>query len=208
MPLAGIRPHERCFRQLMAFGGELHPLTPRVRRNVEPRHVKRHQAEPVMVQVARRRARTTIAHSAEVVLCLVRADRYFVAHAGNRWIYIEDCPVAECALGHRDHRQSKRSFSCRLARHSRRVVAARPRLRAYRVLVYGHWVERPQSLAGKPCILRWRANIRLLERWQRQLLAHGRGPLNGHAAFPIAALGGPGDEAAFHKRCLRSSLPV
>ena len=99
MPLTGVRPHERYFRQLMAFGGALHALTPRMRRNVEPRHVKRHQAEPVMVQVARRRAGTTIAHSAEVVHSLVRADRCFVAHGGSGRTYIEDCPVAECAPG-------------------------------------------------------------------------------------------------------------
>ena len=56
MPLTGVRPHERYFLQLMAFGGALHALTPRMRRNVEPRHVKRHQAEPVMVQLVTRRA--------------------------------------------------------------------------------------------------------------------------------------------------------
>jgi hypothetical protein len=83
----------------MAFGGALHAVTPRVRRNVEPRHVKRHQAKPVMVQVARRRAGATIAHSAKVVNCLVRAHWYFVAHAGIRRTYIEDSPVAERAPG-------------------------------------------------------------------------------------------------------------
>jgi hypothetical protein len=51
------------------------------------------------VQVARRRAGTTIAHSAEVVHSLVRADRCFVAHGGSGRTYIEDCPVAECAPG-------------------------------------------------------------------------------------------------------------
>ena len=83
----------------MAFGGVLHALTLRVRRNVEPSHVKRHQAEPVMVQVARRRAGATIAHSAKVVHCLLRAHRYFVAHAGNCRTYIEDSPMAESAPG-------------------------------------------------------------------------------------------------------------
>jgi len=83
----------------MAFGGVLHALTLRVRRNVEPSHVKRHQAEPVMVQVARRRAEATIAHSAKVVHCLLRAHRYFVAHAGNCRTYIQDSPMAESAPG-------------------------------------------------------------------------------------------------------------
>jgi hypothetical protein len=112
-----------------------------------------------MVQVARRRAGATIAHSAKVVHCLLRA----IGISSPTLVTVG--PISKIAQwqnlppGASDHRQSKRTFSCRQARHSRRVVAARPRLRMYRFLVYGHWVERLQSLTGKPCILRGRANI-------------------------------------------------
>jgi hypothetical protein len=42
--LPGICPHERCFRQLMAFGGALHVLTRCARPDGEPLRVKRQQA--------------------------------------------------------------------------------------------------------------------------------------------------------------------
>jgi hypothetical protein len=78
--LAGVRSHERCFRQLVAFGGAPHVLALREWRKVEPRHVKCQQAEPIVVWAARRWAGAAIAHPAEVVHCLMRANRSLAAY--------------------------------------------------------------------------------------------------------------------------------
>jgi hypothetical protein len=68
-------------------------------RKVEPRHVKCQQAEPIVVWAARRWAGAAIAHPAEVVHCLMRANRSLAAYARNRRTYVEDRSVTECAAG-------------------------------------------------------------------------------------------------------------
>jgi hypothetical protein len=116
------------------------------------------------------RAGATIAHSAKVVHCLVRAQRYFVAHVGNRRTYIEDSPVAKCAPG-------------RIGIIDNQSEA----FRAGRRATPGEWWRHVLAFA---CIDFWytaigwkamyppRANEYLgPERWQRQLLATGRGQL-------------------------------